>query len=205
MLWQIQFFPLCTHHVFLSHCREDRDWLILPHYEDLRSREMIPWIDLHDYPYGRTSFEAPRNGVLKCRHVVFLVTKAMLAQPRGWGILELAWADLLQENLREPGGVLQNLALLLFFLDRSDEGLLRSAWMPLCDRAAFYHSDDGDPVKWAGRQVSAFILREEQRGLDNAIWLQQDSRARARLQARQGLVDRITASHPATIFLGGRS
>jgi len=202
MLWQIQFFPLCTHHVFLSHCREDRDWLVFPLYEDLWRLGIIPWLDLHEYPYGRTSFEALRDGVLKCRHVVFLVAQAMLAQARGWGIIELAWAELLQENLREPGGVLHNVALPLFFLDRGDERLLRSAWLPVRDRAVFHHPPE-DPVAWASQQVRAFVLREQQRGLDNALWLKQDTQTRARLEARQGLVDRITAQHPAPAFVVG--
>ncbi len=54
MLWQIQSFPSCTHHVFLSHCREDREWLVFPLEEELRRRGVIPWLDRHEYPYGRT-------------------------------------------------------------------------------------------------------------------------------------------------------
>jgi hypothetical protein len=199
MLWQIQFFPLCTHHVFLSHCREDREWLVFPLFEELCQRGIIPWLDRHDYPYGRTSFEALRDGVLKSRHVVFLVTQAMLAQPRGWSIIELAWADLLQENLRESGGVLQTVMLPVFFLDLSDEGLLRSVWRSLRDRAVFHRPQDGDPVAWTSQQIADFLLRETERGLDNGIWLQQDSRARTRLERRQGLVDRITGQHPAVV------
>src|SRR6266852_341518 len=144
MQWLLRSFPFCTHHVFLSHCREDRDWLVFPLYEALRHEGVIPWLDEHDYPYGRTSFEALRDGVLRCRHIVFLVTLGMLAQPRGWGIVELAWADLLQENLREAGGVLQNVILPLFFLPHDDPNLPRSAWQPLRDRAAFHTPGDGE-------------------------------------------------------------
>ena len=83
MHWEIQFFPLCTHHVFLSHCREDRQWLLHDVCEELQRREVIPWFDQHDYPYGRASFQALRDCVLKSRHVVFFVTDAMLSQARG--------------------------------------------------------------------------------------------------------------------------
>ncbi len=204
MLWQIQFFPICRYHVFLSHCREDRERLVFPLYEALRERGVIPWLDRHDYPYGRLSFEALRDGVLTCRHVVFLVTRAMLSQPRGWGIVELAWADLLQENLREAGGALQAVVLPLFFLDPANDRLPRSAWQTLRERAVFYRRQDGDRVVWAARQVSAFVLREGQRGLDNAVWLQQDSHAYARLGARQGLIDRITGRHPDPVLASER-
>lgn len=200
MLWRIEFFPLCTHHVFLSHCREDRDWLVFRLYESLQEAGIIPWLDRHDYPYGRSSFEALRDGVLKCRHVVFLITEAMLNQARGWSILELAWADLLQENLSEAGGKLQAVALPLFFLDPADPRIFRSAWQPLRERAVFHQPKDGDPVTWAVDQINSFNLREAQRGVDNLLWLQQDSRARARLNSRQGLIDRITARYPVMIF-----
>jgi len=199
MLWQIQFFPLCTHHVFLSHCREDRESLVIPLSRELDEQGVIPWLDQHDYPYGQASFEALRAGVLKCRHVVFLVTQRMLSQARGWGIVELAWAELLQENLREPGGALQTVALPLFFLDPANARLRRSPWQTLHDKAVYHRRRDGGRVAWAARQVSAFVLREAQRGLDNGIWLEQDSRARARLGARQGLLERITALHPGPI------
>lgn len=197
MQWQLQFFPVCTYHVFLSHCREDREWLAFPLYERLQQEGIIPWLDRHDYPYGRTSLSALRDGVLKCRHTVFLVTSAMLDQPRGWGTVELDWADLLQEDLRESGGVLQNVLLPLFFLASDDQRLLRSAWQSIRDRAAFHHPRDGDGVTWAARQIGAFLQREAERGLDNGRWLEQDSRARARLESRQGLVDRITARYPS--------
>lgn len=196
MLWQLQSFPVCTHHVFLSHCNEDREWLVVPLYEALRKEAIIPWLDRHDYPYGRTSLAALRDGVLKSRHTVFLITLGMLAQPRGWGIVELAWADLLQENLREPGGVLQNVILPLFFLTQGDEHLSRSAWQSIRDRAAFHRPQDGDAVVWAARQIRGFLEREAERGLDNVSWLQQDSQSRARLEVRQGLIDRIIARYP---------
>ncbi|MGO8750150.1 MAG: toll/interleukin-1 receptor domain-containing protein [Thermoguttaceae bacterium] len=196
MLWQLRFFPACTHHVFLSHCREDREWLVFPLFQSLQQQQIIPWLDHHDYPYGRTSFEALRDGILKSRHTVFLVTSAMLTQPRSWGIIELAWADLLQENLREAGGTHQSVILPLFFLSQNDERLLRSAWQPIRDRAHFHTPQNGAPVDWAVREIREFLARQAVRGADNLAWLQQDSRARDRLNERQGLVDRIIAVHP---------
>jgi hypothetical protein len=195
MLWQLQFFPTCSHDVFLSHCSEDRDWLIFPLFESLQRKAVVPWLDRHDYPYGRTSFAALRDGVLKSRHTVFFVTAAMLRQSRGWGIVELAWADLLQENLREAGGMLQNVILPLFFLSQDDAQLPRSIWQSLRDRAKFHRPTDGDAAAWAAEQVTQFLLREAVQAQDYAIWLQQDSRARRRLNQRQGLIERITLPH----------
>ncbi|HEX7448823.1 MAG TPA: toll/interleukin-1 receptor domain-containing protein [Pirellulales bacterium] len=199
MHWQLQFFPACTHHVFLSHCREDRGWLVNPLADAMRDRRLIPWVDQHDYPYGRTSFQALRDGILRSRHVVFLVTDAMLQQPRGWSIIELAWAELLQDNLREPGGVLQNVSLPLFFVAREDARLPRCAWFPVIDRARFHLPADGNPVLWALHQIDAFVAREVQQGLDNVAWLDGDSRSRLRLKKRAGLIERITALRPAII------
>jgi hypothetical protein len=196
MYWQVQFLPQCTHHVFLSHCREDRDWLVRPLNAALQSKAITTWLDLHDYPYGRTSLGGLRDGVLKSRHTVFLVTQAMLTQPRGWTVVELAWTHLLQENLCEAGGEMQTVALPLFFVERGSESLLRSAWQAVRDRGAFHTPADGDPVAWATRQIIAFLLRQEERGLDNARWLAEDSQAQTRLDSRQGLIDRLTARHP---------
>ncbi len=198
MLWQAQFFPRCTHHVFLSHCREDRDWLVRPLNAALQEQTVTTWLDLHDYPYGRTSFGGLRDGIVSSRHVVFLVTEAMLTQPRGWALVELAWAHILQENMHEAGGELQCVALPLFFLDRASAPLDRSAWHSIVDRAAYHHPRDGDAVVWATQQIVAFLLREEQRGLDNSRWLEADSRAHERLGQRPGLIDRITARNPAS-------
>lgn len=199
MLWQLPFFPPCKYHVFLSHCREDRDWLVHPLFEALRRQGVIPWLDLHDYPYGRTSFSELRDSILKCRHTIFLVTKAVLAQGRGWCIVELAWADLLQENLKETGGELQAVSLPLFFLDPGDTYLLRSAWQAIRDRGAVHQPENGEPVEWALRRIYEFVIQEEERGMDVKKWLEQDSHFRARLQQREGLIDRITARYPPSI------
>lgn len=201
MLWQIRFFPRCSHHVFLSHCREDRDWLVFPLYETLQRSGIIPWLDCHDYPYGRTSFEALRDGVLKCRHTVFLVTTAMLDQPRGWSIVELAWAELIQENLRVAGATLQTISLPLFFLDYADGRMARSAWHPLRDRAVFHQPRQGDPVDWAARQIQDFVLREAQRAQDLAEGVQRDDRLRDQLADPPGLLDRVTARYPESLTL----
>jgi len=80
-------------------------------------------------------------------------------------MVELAWAELLQENLREPGGVLQTVSLPLIFVAPDDLRLRRSAWFPLVDRAVFHQPADGDAVTWAVGQIEQFVMREAQHGL----------------------------------------
>jgi hypothetical protein len=174
--------------------------LVFPLFAALQANGVSPWLDRHDYPYGRTSLAALRDEVLKCRHVVFLVTEGMLSQSRGWGIVELAWANLLQDNLHEAGGVLQNIILPLFFLPQDHLLLPRTVWQSVRDRGIFHTSADDNPIIWASRQIAGFLNREAIRSFDNLTWLKKDSRARARLSARPGLLDRIKALHPKPVL-----
>ncbi len=194
MLWQIASFPQCNYHVFLSHCREDRTSLVLPLKKSLEAIGIVPWLDQHNYAYGRPSFNALRDGVLECRHVVFLVTSRMLAQPRGWANIELGWAEILQENLLAQGGPLQNVILPLFFVGQGNRPLPRSVWQTIRDRGVFHQR--GNPVTWAREQIRRFIEREAVHGLDVAQLLKQDSTLEAWLQKRPGLVDRVIARYP---------
>lgn len=203
MLCKVQRFPKCEFHVFLSHCAEDRDSLVFPLDAALRQQHVIPWLDQHHYEYGAPVFEALRSSMLKCRHTVFLITKAMLTQPRGWGILELAWAEVLQENLRdyglhpEPGEILQVVSLPLFLAERTSDLLWRSPWAALHDRGPFYRAADGDPIAWALGHICQFVRRRAAEGRRIAEWLEEDSRANKRLGKRAGLLERITCQHPA--------
>jgi len=200
MLWRVESFPPCKYHVFLSHCQEDKEQLVLPLHGALCERGVVPWLDEHDYPYGYPSFKALGDSILESRHTVLLVTPAMLAQPRGWSIVELAWVHLLQADLSatESG---QAVALPLFFLPRTDEALQRSVWRTMSDHGPFHRSTDGDRVAWALQHVCRFVEQQRRRGLEMARRLEQDSRFRARLEARSGLIDRITCRHPGTLPL----
>lgn len=82
--WRIEHWPSCVAHTFLSHCAEDRDHLVVPVYEELLRRRIVPWIDRKHYPLGRDAMEALQDELLKCRHVIYFVTPAMLNQGRGW-------------------------------------------------------------------------------------------------------------------------
>jgi hypothetical protein len=106
MFWKVDSFPKCEYHVFLSHSREDQADLVRPVYDQLLNLQIVPWLDQEDYYYGRSSRAALRDGILNSRHVVFFVTDAMLASARGWCILELAYAELIDLTLQEAGGQL---------------------------------------------------------------------------------------------------
>jgi hypothetical protein len=82
--------------------------------------------------------------------------------------MELAYSELLQANLIHTGGPLLNFMLPLFFLDRNDAELSRTAWGTLRDRGIFHHPSDGDPVSWAVDQIVAFLHREQDLALDMA-------------------------------------
>jgi hypothetical protein len=48
--WSLSSFPTCRYHVLLSHCAEDRDWLVAPLIERFESGWDHPLFDRHHYP-----------------------------------------------------------------------------------------------------------------------------------------------------------
>lgn len=199
MFWQIASFPRCQYHVFLSHCAIDRSWLIDHVYDELRRRRIIPWLDREDYPYGRKSRTALLDGLLWSRHVIFFITLGMMDYRRGWCPMELAYSNLLQDNLNHPGGPLLDLELPLFFLDRNDPELPRTAWNVLRDCGRFHHPADGPPVPWAVDQIVSFLRREQDLALDRAKLLVPGQRDHDAILGRPGLVDRVTQFDPSPI------
>jgi hypothetical protein len=194
VFWIVTSFPHCTHHVFLSHCAEDRETLVYPLFQALRQRGIVPWLDRHDYPYGRSSRAALRDSILRCRHTVFLITDAMLASARGWCVQELAWSELLQDNLRYPGGDLLNLILPLYFVEQADGRLPRSVWQVLRDKRRFC-SEDVERGQWAATQIEEFLRREEQYA-NELRSLARRSDFAAHLKKSEGLRDRVTRVEP---------
>jgi TIR domain len=199
--WRVRSLPRCTHHVFLSHCAEDRARLVQPVFEELQNANYSPWFDQHHYPAGQDAYEALREGILQCRHVVHFVTAKFLAQGRGWNSVENAYANLLQTNLHERGLELCHVQLPLIFIPQGNPTLLRSAWGPLTSRALSYPSArvDGGAVDWAIQQIIGFIRQEEIRGAGLAIQVQNDPGFHPLLHAEQNLLRRIMCADPPTI------
>ena len=92
-----------------------------------------------------------------------------------------------------------NLELPLFFLDRNDEELPRTAWDVLRDRGPFYHPSNGDPIAWAADQIVAFLHREQSLALDMAKLFASDKWFQNDLDRRPGLVNRVTQFDPSPI------
>ena len=164
--------------------------------ESLRERGIRAWLDRHDYPYGRGSRAALRDALIGCRHVVFLVTDAMLTQPRGWCVQELAWTELLQDNLLHAGGpALQNVFLPLYFVEPSDSRLPRSVWQAARDKGVFCQAGVGRP-EWAVGQIEAFLRREEKLSAEFRRYARRNEGFRTGLRAKHGLFDRVTRFDP---------
>lgn len=199
MLWQITSFPNCERHVFLSHCGEDRDRLVYPVYDELQRRGIIPWLDRDDYAYGRDSRTSVRDGLLRSRHVVFFVTRSLMAYRRGWCQMELAYSDLLQANLVHAGGPLLNVELPLFFIPRANRELPQTVWSVLQDRGRFHRRADGDRVAWATEQIVGFLRREQSLALDMVKAATPGEDLRDHLRSRPGLYQRVTQFDPGAI------
>lgn len=197
MLWQVAACPKCEHHVFLSHCAEDRETLVSPVYDRLVAAGITPWLDREDYYYGRDSRSALRDGILRSRHVVFFVTEAMLTVARGWCVLELALTELLELSFRVRGGQLANVFLPLFLVPQSNAELPRSVWQLARDRGRFHVG--GDPVVWCGAEIGAFLHRERQLARDVARQVKADPARDMLLGQTPGLRDRVTKFHPTRL------
>jgi TIR domain len=201
MLWEIRSFPRCSHHCFLSHSAEDRATLVGPVRERLLQRETIGWFDQIDYNYGRSSREAIRNGILLSRHTVFFITDAMLNSPRGWCVMELTLAEMLQNNMTYRGGVLANVILPLFFVEMSDSRLPRSVWQSLRDSGRFCEQrNTSEKIDWATQEIQRFLSSETSIA---AIWARstrQDESLSSYMKGVSGLRDRVTRFQPHGVY-----
>lgn len=162
--WTIANWPPCEFHVFLSHCAEDRDRLIIPVYRELLRQNVIPWIDRHNYPAGHDPFDALREQIISCRHVVYFVTTAMLKQGRGWTAVERSIASIIQKRLVLDSVDLCHVQLPLFFAPPQHPVLGRSIWSSLAPSAVWYTGSSGSvsrQIEWAVSTVLAFAQGEQ--------------------------------------------
>lgn len=196
--WKVHRLPRCTHHVFLSHCAEDRERLVQPVFDLLENRKYAPWFDKHHYPAGQGAFEALREGIIHSRHVVFFVTAKFLAQGRGWNSVECAYSNLIQENLRFTSLELCHIQLPLFFVPQSHPVLQRSVWATMLHRGSFYTSGrvDSAAVNWAYQQIVSFIRQEERRGLSLAEQVQNDPGFQPWLASEPNFLHRVMCADP---------
>jgi hypothetical protein len=213
--WRIEFWPKCQSHVFLSHCAEDRDGLIDPVCASLADRRIEPWMDRYDYPLARGGFDTLHEDLLKCRHIVYFITPAMLRQGRGWSAAERALSAAIQQHLCF-GEEIAHIELPLLFIPPNDAIFNRSIWRSLVDKtiACIHHSsaiglaaifpsaDSGERrwsdkhVEWASRTIEMFVRQEEDWAAELALRIGKDSALRKTFSHDQNLFERILAVSP---------
>jgi hypothetical protein len=197
MFWSIDSFPETTTHVFLSHTREDFESLVEPVYRKLKSRQIRPWLDRHDWTYGRDSRSTIRDAILRSRHTVFFITESLLKSPRGWCVLELAYSEILQSNLVRSGGVLSNVILPLFFTKQNANRITRSVWQHAKDRGHFFVGiDSRKRVNWTVNQIEAFLRREQRLAFEIAQRASDTESFRQELDTVPGRLLRVTRFQP---------
>jgi hypothetical protein len=198
MFWSIDSFPETTSHVFLSHTREDFAELIEPVYRLLKRKKVRPWLDRHNWYYGRESRSSLRDGILRSRHTVFFITDSMLNSPRGWCVLELAYSEILQSNLLRSGGALSNISLPLFFTKRDDPRIARSVWQTSIDRGHFFEgANPRKRVTWATQQIRAFLLRERLLASELDRDAEDQTPLRIEIERVPGRLSRVTRFKPS--------
>ncbi len=166
-------------------------------YEALITKGIKPFIDIEAYYYGRDSRTALRDGVLNSRHMIFFVTDAMLESSRGWCVLELAFAELLDANLTHRGGRLANVILPLFLVPQSDARLPRSVWQLARDRGRFFEASSGlTEVAWCVTEICQFLTRESRLCKHMLEACKSDDGFAEQLKKTHGLFDRMTKFQP---------
>ncbi len=213
--WEIKHWPECGKHAFLSHCAEDRDLLVQPVFEELSRRGIVPWIDCHHYPAGRDAIETLQEELLKCRHVVYFITPAMLCQGRGWTSAERTLTAAVQRYLYLPHGLkAANLELPLVFVAATNAAFQRSLWRSLLDKAVRCPHpaarsagglDDGrrdwrdEHIVWAADEVEKFIRLEEKWAIELADVRGQDAKVLEEFEHEPNLMRRLLAQAPPTL------
>lgn len=197
MFWKITGFPPCRFHVFLSHSSEDKVSLVEPLCEQLKTKGLIPWFDVHDYPCCRASCEALRSEMVRSRHIAYLITEATLHNARGWQALEKAYGGILQDNFAFSGVDLSHVEVPLFFVGKDEPALVRSIWQPLIDKGHFYRPDHGSPPDWAAVAIGHFLEQEKQYAAEIVRGILHDERLLGMLQQQEGMLDRISAVFPS--------
>lgn len=185
-------------------------------FHELRNRRITPWIDRHDYPIGRDAIEALREELLKCRHVVYFVTPALLRQGRGWASAERVLAATIQHLLRYGADEIAHVELPLLFTARDDPRFQRSIWRALMDKAVlcpnavaperWQHRPPGtdqgigrwrnDHVQWAANTIESFVRQEERWAVELAIRFGQDRRLKEEYAHDENLMRRVLGQAP---------
>ena len=138
--------------------------------------------------------------MLSARHVVFFVTDAMLQSARGWCVLELAYAEILDANLQGRGGKLAHAFLPLFLVEQGDPRLPRTVWQAVRDRGHFMPKDSTlSTAAWCQREIRDFLRREQQKCNDVNDSCRMDGRLAGDIDQTPGLLVRVTRFQPRRV------
>lgn len=197
--WSIRHWPRVAYHAFLSHAAEDRRRLVFPVCRALQYEGVLPWLDRHHYPAGGTAVTTLFEQVLRCRHVVFFITPALLRQGRGWPAVERTISEVIQQQLTWRGTEFSHVVLPLLFVPSGHPVLVRSVWQPLVERSAMYLVSRRERETWTGwavRQILNF-LREGDRRIESVQRrLKTDQDARSHFAVDPNLIRRIRGTDP---------
>jgi len=201
--WLIDHWPNKGFDVFLSHVAEDRDRLILPVYEALKQRKRIPWIDQVDYPLGVESIDALRQHLVRCSHIVYFITPAMLTQGRGWTAVERTLSSLIQSQFHFGSQVFYHFQVPLIFLPSEMQAkaeYVRSIWSPLKELGITCPFDaQENPEKaqeWATELIDDFVRKEQVAAVSHRKQLAEQQNASEFFSTRKGLMEWLCSLGP---------
>lgn len=200
--WTIERWPELGFHAFLSHCAENRDRLVMPVFQELQRRKLIPWFDRHHYPLATDPFGALRNNLLRCRHVIYFITPQLLRQGRGWCATERTLAELIHAHFRIRELQLWNFELPLLFVDRTDLQLQRSVYASAASlgvRCPHPLSQSKKCINWSVEQIQRLI---EQQYVQTEVMtdsIRIDESLHSHIDSLTGLLRRVTTTAPDPI------
>ncbi len=114
---------------------------------------------------GARSEQALRDGLVACRHIVYLITPAYRRQSRGWTAMEKAYGGLIQKQFNFEGDEWLRFELPLFFdLNRGLPEIDQTIWRSLRDKGSVCNVTTRNRVAWAANLITDFV----QQGYDLA-------------------------------------
>jgi TIR domain len=197
--WYIEQWPILGFDAFLSHCAEDRETLVIPVYERLRELGVLPWFDRHNFPIAIEPFNALRTNLLRCRHVVYFITRNLLKQGRGWCAAERSLADLVQRQFQIATSSMWTFELPLLLVDPTDPMFLRSSYAPLLPRAQSYtqrQQRGQSRVDWIVAMIQRLLQQQHSETDRLADQLNDDPNLSQFVDGRSGLRKRLSSHLP---------
>ena len=197
--WFIEQWPVLGFDAFLSHCAEDRETLVTPVCERLQELGVLPWFDQHDFPIANDPFDAMRTNLLRCRHVVYIITPNLLKQGRGWCATERSLAELVQRQFQFAASSLWTFELPLLLVNPTEPKFLRSTYAPLLPRAQSYthrRQRGQSRVDWVVAMIQRLLQQQHSETDRLADQLTNEASLSQFVDIRSGLRTRLSSHLP---------